>query len=119
MKAVLQRASRASVTVEGKKIGQIENGIVALVGFGEGDTSEGIDPLCEKILNLRIFPNEAGKFDRSVVQENGEILLISQFTLYGDCRKGRRPDFNSALAPEKARVLYELLVKTMKEKYPE
>ena len=105
MKAVIQRVKKASVSYENvsKSIGQ---GIVVLLGVGKGDTEADAEWLCGKILNLRIFADEKGKFNYSVPDVKGGLLIVSQFTLYGDCGKGRRPDFTSAELPARAEELY-------------
>ena len=110
MRALIQRVSRASVTVEGTVRGQIEAGYVVLLGVSGNDTPAQADWLADKVANLRIFEDEAGKMNRSVLDVSGQILAISQFTLYGDCRKGRRPSFDTAASPESARSLYEKFV---------
>lgn len=107
MRAVIQRVSRADVKVEDKVVGSIEAGLLVYLGIHQNDGPELLPALADKIVNLRIFPNEEGRFDRSVLDIGGSLLIISQFTLYGDCRKGRRPNFQDAAPPEKARALYE------------
>ena len=113
MKIVLQRVSEAEVTVSGQPIGHIGHGLVLLVGIGHNDTEEQARYLGEKCLNLRIFEDDAGKMNRSVMDVGGEILAISQFTLYGDTRKGRRPGFSDAAPPEEAEPLYERFVELL------
>lgn len=110
MRAVVQRASRASVTVEGDVVGAIQQGLVVLLGVAREDTEADADYLAQKIAGLRIFEDEAGKMNRSLVDISGGCLVISQFTLYGDCRKGRRPSFITAAPPEQAAALYERFV---------
>ncbi|MFB5283857.1 D-aminoacyl-tRNA deacylase [Peribacillus sp. Hz7] len=107
MRVVLQRSKAAKVVVAGETIGEIESGLVLLVGVTHGDTAEDAAYLAEKIVNLRIFEDENGKMNHSVLDVGGSILSVSQFTLYGDCRKGRRPNFMDAARPEEAEVLYE------------
>ncbi|TCW37802.1 D-aminoacyl-tRNA deacylase [Laceyella sacchari] len=107
MKIVLQRVREASVTVEGQTTGAIGPGVMLLVGVAEGDTEEDVRYLAEKVVHLRIFEDETGKMNRSLLDVGGSILSVSQFTLYGDCRKGRRPNFMNAAKPELARPLYE------------
>ncbi|MBM7554654.1 D-aminoacyl-tRNA deacylase [Thalassobacillus pellis] len=107
MKAVIQRAENASVTVEGRTTGEIDFGIVVLLGVTHEDTAEDAKYLVNKILNLRIFEDEAGKMNLSLKDTKGKLLSISQFTLYGDTRKGRRPNFMAAAKPDKAKELYE------------
>jgi len=108
MKVLLQRVSSAAVRVEEKLTGEIEQGLLLLVGFGRGDTEANLRPMAEKLVHLRIFPNEAGKFHFSVLDIGGGFLLVPQFTLFGDTRKGRRPEFFSALEPKEASRLFEL-----------
>lgn len=107
MRLVVQRVKEASVTVENNIIGQIETGILVLVGLSEDDTKEDIDVLVQKMINLRIFEDESGKMNLSLKEINGSVLSVSQFTLYGDVRKGRRPNFTKAARPDKANELYE------------
>lgn len=107
MKAVLQRVQYASVKVDGKMIGQCGRGYMILLGIGHEDTSKDVDALAEKIIKLRIFEDEAGKMNLSIRDIGGEILLISQFTLYADYRKGNRPSFMNAAKPEISKPLYE------------
>ena len=110
MRAVLQRVTQASVAVEGKIVGEIGAGLLVLLGVAKTDAQADADFLVQKVLNLRIFEDEAGKMNRSVKEEGGALLVISQFTLYGDCRKGRRPSFDDAAGAEQARALYESFV---------
>lgn len=114
MRAVVQRVSRAKVSVNGTVIGEIAAGLLVLLGVGEGDHSNDADYLADKIAGLRIFEDENGKMNRSVVEHSGEILVVSQFTLYGDARHGRRPSFDAAAPPEKARELYEYFVERLR-----
>lgn len=107
MKIVLQRVREASVIVEGERVGAIGNGVMLLVGFSDGDTEEDLKYLAEKVVHLRIFEDESGKMNRSLLDVGGSILSVSQFTLYGDCRKGRRPSFSLAAKPDIAKPLYE------------
>lgn len=107
MKAVLQRAKHASVTVDHSVIGQIDNGLVILLGVTHDDTIDDINFLVKKIINLRIFEDEEGKMNLSLKDVGGEILSISQFTLYGDTSKGRRPNFLQSAKPDQAKALYE------------
>ncbi|AEI44918.1 D-aminoacyl-tRNA deacylase [Paenibacillus mucilaginosus] len=107
MKVVLQRSKEARVTVEGAAVGRIEHGLVLLVGIAHEDTEADAKYLADKIAGLRIFEDEDGKMNRSVLETGGQILSVSQFTLYGDCRKGRRPNFMGAARPEHAEPLYE------------
>lgn len=107
MRVVVQRSKEATVTVDGQTIGQITKGFVLLVGITHGDTTEDAKYLAEKIVNLRVFEDQEGKMNLSLSQVEGEILSISQFTLYGDCRKGRRPNFMEAAHPDHASVIYD------------
>lgn len=107
MRVVLQRSKAAKVVVAGETVGEIESGLVLLVGVTHGDTAEDAKYLAEKIVNLRIFEDENGKMNHSLLDVGGSILSVSQFTLYGDCRKGRRPNFMDAARPEEANTLYE------------
>ena len=107
MRVVLQRSKAAKVVVAGDIVGEIERGLVLLVGVTHGDTAEDAMYLAEKIVNLRIFEDENGKMNHSLLDVGGSILSVSQFTLYGDCRKGRRPNFMDAARPEEANILYE------------
>lgn len=107
MRSVVQRVSQASVRVGGETVGQIGKGFLILLGVGENDTSQDLEWMVDKIIGLRVFEDEEGKMNRSILEEKGEVLLVSQFTLYGDCRKGRRPSFTAAALPEKAKAFYE------------
>ena len=107
MRAVVQRVSRASVTVEGRVTGEIGSGLMILLGVGREDTPAVAASLAEKVANLRIFEDEQGKMNRSLLEVNGGALVVSQFTLYGDARGQRRPSFITAAPPEKAKALYE------------
>lgn len=110
MRAVVQRVTRASVTVDGEVIGRIGAGLLVLVGVAAGDGPADIEYVASKIAGMRIFVDELGRMNRSVMDVRGEVLLVSQFTLLGDMRKGRRPAFDGAEAPEKANDLYETLI---------
>lgn len=114
MRALIQRVTKGSVTVEGKIVGAIENGLVILLGIRNGDTENEARYLAEKCVHLRIFEDEAGKFNRSLLETGGGALVISQFTLYGDTRKGRRPGFEEAARPEIAEPLYKFFVQEMR-----
>src|SRR5579872_3772140 len=103
MRVVLQRVSQAGVDAGGGTLGTIGTGLVALIGIAKEDTQQHADRMLEKILYLRIFPDGDGKMNRNIQEAGGSLLLISQFTLYGDCRRGRRPSFDRAAAPEQAR----------------
>ena len=107
MKAVLQRVSQAEVRVDGITTGKIARGFLLLLGIAKGDTETDLEWMVDKICHLRVFPNEEGKFDRSLLDIQGQILVVSQFTLFGDCRKGRRPGFEAAALPHDAEILYE------------
>ena len=110
MRVVLQRVSRANVAVDSNVVGEIGQGLLVLLGVGQDDTVEDCRYLVEKITNLRIFSDEQGKMNVSVKEIEGEVLVISQFTLYGDCRKGRRPNFGLAGSPDRAKELYEQFI---------
>lgn len=111
MKALLQRVTGASVGIDGETVGQIGQGLVVFVGVAAGDTEEDIDYLVNKLTNLRIFSDEEGRFNRSVLDIGGQLLLVSQFTLLADTKKGRRPGFSGAAPPEEASHLFDELVK--------
>ncbi len=114
MKAVVQRVSNAAVTVGDRPTGKIRAGIVVLLGVGHNDTETDAGFLCDKIINLRIFPDDSGKMNRSLMETGGELLVVSQFTLMGDCRKGRRPSFVNAAPPDMAARLYQYFVDSAK-----
>lgn len=116
MRVVVQRSKAAKVTVEGKVVGRITKGLVLLVGVTHEDKEEDAAYLAEKIANLRIFEDEAEKMNLSLLDVDGEILSVSQFTLYGDCRKGRRPNFMEAAKPEYANVIYESFNAMLRDK---
>jgi D-tyrosyl-tRNA(Tyr) deacylase len=111
MKTLLQRVSRSTVSIEGETVGSIGRGLLVLVGVATDDNEEDIDYLLSKILNLRIFPDAEGRFDRSVLEIKGELLLVSQFTLLADTKKGRRPGFSGAAPPTEAKRLFDLFTK--------
>ena len=115
MRAVVQRVSKASVDVAGRCVSAIEAGLLVLIGVGRTDTEEDARYLADKIVHLRIFPDENDKLNRSVMDTGGAILAVSQFTLWGDCRKGRRPSFVEAAPPEMARRLYEAFVQAVRD----
>ena len=115
MKAVIQRVSHARVVIAGREHSAIANGILALLGVEKGDGAEDAESLARKIPELRIFEDDAGKMNRSLLDVHGEILAVSQFTLLGDCRKGRRPSFDDAAPPDEARHLYEYFVEKLQE----
>jgi D-tyrosyl-tRNA(Tyr) deacylase len=110
MRAVIQRVAQASVLVQGATVGAIDHGLLVLVGVGQLDTPEDAVQLARKIVHLRIFDDADGKLNRSVVEVRGQVMVVSQFTLYADCRKGRRPSFVEAARPEMAKHLYEAFV---------
>jgi D-tyrosyl-tRNA(Tyr) deacylase len=110
MRAVVQRVSKASVTVEEKVTGRIEKGLVVLLGIGREDNDADIKYLADKILNLRIFEDDNGKMNISLLDIKGELLVVSQFTLYGDCRRGKRPGFDKAARPDTAQEIYTRFV---------
>ncbi len=110
MRSVVQRVSRASVTIDGKVVGSIERGIVALLGIHRDDTPKDVKWMADKLVNLRIFEDKEGKMNHSLFDIDGEMLIVSQFTLLGDCRKGRRPGYSSAARPEIAIPLYEQFI---------
>ncbi|MGB9839949.1 D-aminoacyl-tRNA deacylase [Thermovenabulum sp.] len=116
MRAVVQRVSRAMVEVEEKVVSSINRGILVFLGVGEEDALEDAEYLADKIINLRIFEDEKGKMNLSVLDVGGEVLVVSQFTLYGDVRKGKRPSFTMAAPQDKAIYLYEEFVKFCREK---
>jgi D-aminoacyl-tRNA deacylase len=116
MRTVIQRVSQSSVTINRKEISHIGPGLLILLGVGQEDTLKDADHLAEKIINLRIFEDDAGKMNLSVLEKRGEILVVSQFTLFGDCRKGRRPSFIGAAKPESANSLYEYFVSVLRIK---
>ncbi|HHT47419.1 MAG TPA: D-tyrosyl-tRNA(Tyr) deacylase [Firmicutes bacterium] len=116
MRAVVQRAGRSFVEVNGKVVGKINSGLVVFVGISVNDEEDDCSYLADKICGLRIFEDSQGKMNLSIKETRGEILCISQFTLYGDCRKGRRPSFFEAAPPEKAVILYDKLCHMLREK---
>ena len=115
MKAVVQRVTRATVSVDNQTVGEIQSGLVVLLGIGDGDGEAEAQWMARKIANLRIFADEEGKFNRSVMDVRGQILLVSQFTLYGDARKGRRPSFTEAAPPEVAEPLVDRVAQLLRE----
>ncbi len=114
MRAIIQRVTRARVTVASRVAGEIQTGVLVLLGVGCADTSESVEYLAEKIANLRIFADDAGKMNRSLVEIGGSALVVSQFTLYGDTRGGRRPSYIHAATPEDANRLYEEFVRCLR-----
>ncbi len=116
MRAIIQRVKEARVEVEGEVVGRIGEGMLILLGAGKDDTEVDAEYLAEKILTLRIFEDVEGKMNLSLTDTGGEVLVVSQFTLYGDCRKGRRPSFDKAAPPETAEELYEIFVREIRER---
>lgn len=115
MRVVVQRVSHASVTIDGEVVGQIGRGLLVLVGINKTDGEAEITFLADKLVNLRIFPDDDDKMNRSLMDIQGELLVVSQFTLYGDCRKGRRPSFIDAAGPDHAIPVYERFVARLRE----
>ena len=115
MKFVIQRVSHASVTVHEETIGRINQGYLVLIGVGKEDTKEDADRLVKKMIGLRIFADENGKINKSLKDVDGELLLVSQFTLYADCRHGNRPGFTEAAGPDMANELYEYIIESCKK----
>nr|WP_308742886.1 D-aminoacyl-tRNA deacylase [uncultured Anaerocolumna sp.] len=118
MKFVIQRVTQASVTVDDKIVGKINKGFLVLIGIGQEDTKEEADKLIKKMIQLRIFEDEKGKTNLSLKDVNGGLLLVSQFTLYADCKKGNRPSFINAAKPELAEELYEYIIEECKKLIP-
>ena len=116
MRAVIQRVTRARVTVEGDTVGEVDRGLLVLVGVAPGDSPGDVEVLADKLAGLRIFADDDGRMNRSVRDVDGGILVVSQFTLYGDTRKGRRPSFVGAAPPEAAEPLIEVLVDRLRER---
>src|SRR5580692_12793289 len=114
MRIVLQRAKSARVDIAGETVGSIGVGLVILLGVTQTDQERDARYLADKVIQLRIFPDEAGRMNRSLLEAGGALLVVSQFTLYGDCRKGRRPSFDHAAPPEQARALYEHFIERLK-----
>lgn len=118
MKFIIQRVTEASVKVDGDMIGQIGKGFLVLIGVGHGDTKEAADKLVRKMIGLRIFEDENGKTNLSLADVDGQLLLVSQFTLYANCKKGNRPSFTESGAPDLANELYEYIIAKCKESVP-
>lgn len=116
MRVILQRVSRASVVAEEKTVGAIERGYLILAGVTHGDTDEDLDVIADKLVHLRVFPDEEGKMNRSLLDVGGSILVVSQFTLHADCRKGRRPSFTQAAPPDVAEKMVDLFVDKLKDR---
>lgn len=117
MKVVIQRVCKACVSVDNQIVSSINNGILALIGLKADDDEEKFDYIIKKVLNLRIFGDEQKKMNKSLLDYNFEVLLVSQFTLYADCKRGNRPSFTRAMPPDQAKVLYQKFVEKFKEKY--
>jgi len=116
MRAVVQRVKKAKVEIAGETVGAIENGLLVFAGVGEEDSEKDAEYLADKIVNLRIFSDENDLMNLSLLDIDGSALVVSQFTLWGDCRKGRRPSFAKAARPERARELYEYFIEVLNEK---
>jgi D-tyrosyl-tRNA(Tyr) deacylase len=116
MKAVIQRVKGANVTVDGQEVARIGAGLLVLVGIGKGDAENDLNWTLEKLVNLRIFEKEEGKMDFSLLDVGGDLLLVSQFTLFGDCRKGRRPSFSEAMGAKEARIMFGRFVEAAKKR---
>jgi D-aminoacyl-tRNA deacylase len=116
MRAVVQRVTKASVSVGGSTVGSIALGLLVLLGVSKSDTSAAADYMVEKVLGLRIFEDAEGKMNRNVQEVKGAVLVVSQFTLFGDVRRGKRPSFDDAARPEQAKDLYEYLVRKIRER---
>lgn len=116
VRAVVQRVSKADVRIQNESVGSIGRGLLVFLGIGKQDTARDIDWMVDKIVNLRIFETQEGKMDESLLDIGGDLLLVSQFTLYGDCRKGRRPSFSDAMDANAAKSFFELFVQRAKEK---
>lgn len=114
MKVLIQRVKKASVTINSELFSSINNGILAFVGIEKGDTTENVQKLAKKIVNLRIFPDNNDKMNRSLIDTQGEMLIVSQFTLCGDCKKGTRPSFDNSAPPQIANELYEKFIEEVK-----
>ena len=111
MKVLIQRVKNASVTIDGKRFSSINQGLLALVGIEKGDTIEAVQKLAKKVVNLRIFPDENDKMNKSLLDIEGEMLIVSQFTLCGNCKKGTRPSFDNSASPDVANSMYEDFIK--------
>jgi D-tyrosyl-tRNA(Tyr) deacylase len=116
MRAVIQRVKEASVKVKGFVVGEIGQGLLVLLGISQGDSANDIPWMVDKIINLRIFEKEDGKFDQSLLDIDGALLIVSQFTLYGDCSKGRRPSFSEAMSVKDAKTYFEMFLEKAKER---
>lgn len=118
MRAIVQRVSSSKVVVDNETAGSINKGLMILLGVGRDDTRRDLEYIADKIVNLRIFEDQNHKMNLSVLDVQGELLVVSQFTLYADCRKGNRPSFTDAAPPETANMMYQEFVRYLKEKYP-
>ncbi len=118
MRCVVQRVSRAAVTVDGEVVGAIDGGLLVLAAFAPGDTESELDWMARKLVALRLFNDEAGRMNLSLADVGGGILLVSQFTLYGDCRKGNRPSFVGSAPPDRARELYDRFAALLRGRWP-
>ena len=116
MRAVVQRVASARVSVDGRPVGAIGRGLLVLVGIAGGDGGDAESYLVDKVVGLRVFPDADGRMNRSVIDVGGGVLLVSQFTLYGDCRRGRRPSFAGAAPPDEARAVYERIVRRFRDR---
>jgi len=115
MRAVVQRVKSCAVSVDGRQTGSVDRGLLVYLGVGRGDEDRDVRYICEKILGLRIFPDDEGKMNLSVREVAGGLMVVSQFTLYGDAREGRRPSYTGAADPQKARALYDQSVRLLRE----
>jgi D-tyrosyl-tRNA(Tyr) deacylase len=115
MRVVVQRVKQARVTVDGREVGRIGHGLVLLVGFAQQETTDSLKWMADKCLHLRIFEDQDQKFNRSILDIHGDLLIVSQFTLYGNCRRGRRPSFTDAASPIEAESLYNQFVELVRE----
>lgn len=116
MRSVVQRVKRASVIVNGETVGEISAGLLVLLAVGQDDQEEDVTWMVDKLVGLRIFEDEVGKLNRSVQDVGGDILMVSQFTLYGDCRSGKRPSFTTAAPPERAKALFERIIEATRSR---
>lgn len=116
MRLIIQRVKESKVTVNGSTAGAIRSGLMVLIGIAREDTRAEVDYMLDKLMGLRIFPDDSGRMNRNIVESGGELLLVSQFTLYGDCRKGRRPSFDRAAPPKEAQALYEYFVASARQR---
>jgi len=115
LRAVVQRVKKAKVTVDGRVTGSVEHGILLLLGIGQNDQDKDLQYIFDKTINLRIFEDDQGKMNRSLIDVGGQLLVVSQFTLHGDCRKGRRPGFSAAAPADKANAMYEQFIQKSRD----